>query len=264
MKEKKNNQKTHGLAKNPVARAFQTAWIWFKETAWIQVVLVVAIVFGVVFSIPPIVRIFTADPDTSGDNLNFLKDRRKKHDELNSIIKDNSKYKYTVVMYYTPTDSASLSVAEVLRKSVITSSYAPDFGNYLYTVDTSRTEKANVNDYDFTEDQLRTLAGNYKTFFDGNIWHKATYFDGQKTSPLYASSTEEKGWDAVGNSDGTLYVPANTFVIYQNGGDNSLEATPVWINIGFNQATTSLDSFLTEFKAAMNYATDPDLITTDK
>lgn len=42
--------------KNAVGGFFTKAWRWIKETAWIQPLLIVGIIFGVIFSIPPIVK----------------------------------------------------------------------------------------------------------------------------------------------------------------------------------------------------------------
>ena len=86
MKQKQQNQqknkKAIGLSKNPVVSAFQQAWIWFKETAWIQVILVVILVFGIVLSIPFIVRAATAESDDSTKNIKYLENRRVDYDQL--------------------------------------------------------------------------------------------------------------------------------------------------------------------------------------
>ena len=34
---------------------FVSIWRWIKETAWVQPLLIVGIIFGVIFAIPPIV-----------------------------------------------------------------------------------------------------------------------------------------------------------------------------------------------------------------
>ena len=40
---------------NPVKRFFINIWQWFKETAWIQVLLIVGLIIGIVMSITPLV-----------------------------------------------------------------------------------------------------------------------------------------------------------------------------------------------------------------
>ena len=39
-----------------IGRFFKKIWDWIKQTAWIQPLLIVGIIFGVIFSIPPIVK----------------------------------------------------------------------------------------------------------------------------------------------------------------------------------------------------------------
>lgn len=267
MKEKQgNNKRAAGLSKNPVVNAFQQAWIWFKETAWIQVILVVIVVFGVVFSIPFIVRAATAESDDDAENIDYIKGYRVDYDQLQKEIKDTSR-KYTVVFYYSPSDSNCSTLGGYLKDYILNSDYfqMDDFKDALVTFDLSRTDDEDENDYDITADQVEDLANIYKPVYNSKVWNYGngpTYsFGGNNRLPLYNSSYS-KGWDDAGNSDGTLSIPADTWVIYENSADADLSsAEPVWISLGWNTLSSGLQDFLHEFEASINYAVDPDLLT---
>ncbi len=271
MKQKQQNQqknkKAIGLSKNPVVSAFQQAWIWFKETAWIQVILVVILVFGIVLSIPFIVRAATAESDDSTKNIKYLENRRVDYDQLADRIQDTS-HKYTVVFFYSPSDDNCSTLGGYLRDYILNSDYfdMTEFRDSLVTFDITRTDEADDSDYDITENQVEELANIYKSFYDSTVWcygseSAPTYsYGGNSRLPLYNTSYDQ-GWDSIGNTDGILSIPAGTWVIYENGTDSELSsARPVWIALGWNELSSGLQSFLHEFEASMNYATDPDLL----
>lgn len=76
-----------------IGRGFKAIWDWIKTTAWIQPLLIVALVFGVIFSISPLTELFKSwsNSDTAGE---FYKDHRKGFADLYSDIftSGNSKY----------------------------------------------------------------------------------------------------------------------------------------------------------------------------
>lgn len=47
-----------------IGRFFKKIWDWIRQTAWIQPLLIVGIIFGVIFSIPPIVKAIQKADDT--------------------------------------------------------------------------------------------------------------------------------------------------------------------------------------------------------
>ena len=121
--------------------------------------------------------------------------------------------------------------------------------------------KADSDDYYVTTARLTDMTNVYKTFYMSSIYEKAIYDNGTiSNAPLYTAD-----WDSKGNSDGVLTVPANTWVIYENGSAQGLMADPpVWISLGFNtvgsSGSTVPTAFLREFAAALNYNTDPDIV----
>lgn len=62
---------------------FIKIWNWIKETAWIQPLLIVGIVFGIIFSISPIVKACSAE--NSDAEYNFYANREK---SLENIFTD--------------------------------------------------------------------------------------------------------------------------------------------------------------------------------
>ena len=268
-----NKKKSRGLSKNPVINAFQQAGIWFKETAWIQVVLAVILVFGIIFSIPFIVKAATASVDTSKENIKYLKKYRKNYDELQNIVEGTS-HKYTVVYYYNASDSTSATVGGMIKDYIFNSDYFnyDELKSSFVTVDLSRTKDADSKDYDITDEQITDLAERYKSVYNSKVWGfgkgGATYeYGGNNNLPLFNSSYTN-GYDDAGMNEGTLTVPVNSWVIYENKADAELATLyPVWVSLSFNNLssassnTSKMGDFLNEFAAAMNYATDPDLIT---
>uniref|UniRef100_A0A8C5IJJ4 Peptide deformylase n=1 Tax=Junco hyemalis TaxID=40217 RepID=A0A8C5IJJ4_JUNHY len=75
-------QRKHSNKDNPVKDFFLNIWIWFKETAWVQVVLVVVLVFAIVISIPLIVRAATAVKPDEDVALSYWKGKRKNVNEM--------------------------------------------------------------------------------------------------------------------------------------------------------------------------------------
>lgn len=67
---------------------FIKLWNWIKETAWIQPLLIVGIVFGVIFSISPIVS--ACSNMNSSEDINFYKERRI---SLENVFNDYSNCK---------------------------------------------------------------------------------------------------------------------------------------------------------------------------
>lgn len=50
-----------------IGRFFKKIWDWIKQTAWIQPLLIVGIIFGVIFSIPSIVKAVQAEKAASNE-----------------------------------------------------------------------------------------------------------------------------------------------------------------------------------------------------
>lgn len=246
------NKTSKAGAKTKIATWFQSAWIWFKETAWIQVLLVVLLVFAIVFSIPFIVRAVNTQTDESVENIDYLDGKQVDYDGLKKKVEDTSN-EYTVVFFYSGSDTDSQTLGGYLRDYIFNSKYFDyeDFEDHFVTLDISATDKADKDDYDITEQQIVDLANIYRPFYNNNIYEKAYY--------TYKGSRAQLFTDEWGTPDsGELTISPDTWVIYRNG-ENALENNPAWINIGWNNLST-LQDFMHEFEASMNYAFDTPII----
>lgn len=82
--EKKNKNRAHALA----------AWEWFKEAAWLQVLLIVVVVVGLVVAIPFIVQAIVAAVNSSSSN--FYEGHRVSYAEVEKYVGGDSKAAGTV------------------------------------------------------------------------------------------------------------------------------------------------------------------------
>ena len=87
-----------------IGRFFKKIWEWIKSTAWVQPLLIVAIIFGIIFSINPIVNGIKGlvDQDTTGEFYKknevqfrdlFLSDvinNQEKNYSTKNLLNDNS------------------------------------------------------------------------------------------------------------------------------------------------------------------------------
>lgn len=76
--------------KEPIKVKLRAAWEWFKSAAWLQVILIVAIVIGVVVAIPFVVRAIS--DAANKDESKFYKNHRKSYADVEKMIAgENSK-----------------------------------------------------------------------------------------------------------------------------------------------------------------------------
>lgn len=230
---------------------FLNFWIWFKETAWIQVVLVVVLVFGIVLSIPLIVRAVTATPDPTTVALDYYNGRRKKVSEVNSLASDTSK-KYTTVLFYSEdASSQATTVASAFKDNILGGNNAfQKVNETFYTIDLTRDENnadTNVrNSPDITTAQKTSISTKYAEFYQTVIQNYAGNFldlDNEKTvSPKASGKTIAAG---------TFPTDYPVIAVYKNGAGFNLEtATPSSLLLGFS--ATDVATVRKEFFAAIS------------
>src|SRR5574344_2269684 len=56
-----------------IAAPFVAIWRWIKETAWVQPLLIVGVIFAVIFSIPSITKAIQSASSGSSDGLDYYK-----------------------------------------------------------------------------------------------------------------------------------------------------------------------------------------------
>ncbi|MDR1697710.1 MAG: hypothetical protein LBR37_02180, partial [Erysipelotrichaceae bacterium] len=76
----------------PIGRFFAAIWRWIKNTAWVQPLLIVGVIFAVIFSIPPIVSAIRNRGNDENAEL-YFRDRELKFDgltkDVDSVEKSN-------------------------------------------------------------------------------------------------------------------------------------------------------------------------------
>ena len=72
-----------------IGRFFKKIWEWIKSTAWVQPLIIVAIIFGVIFSINPITNAIkeAVEADDTGE---FYVEHNVKYNELYVKLPDQS------------------------------------------------------------------------------------------------------------------------------------------------------------------------------
>ena len=93
MGEKENLNKNSDVQvkrKNSKAKTNAVAtWEWFKSAAWLQVLLIVAVVVGLVISIPYIVS--AVKSATTNNTITFFEDHRINYDRFQKFINGEDK-----------------------------------------------------------------------------------------------------------------------------------------------------------------------------
>ena len=86
-----------------IGRFFKRIWDWIKQTAWIQPLLIVGVIFGVIFSIPAIVKAVNASKKEKNTYIAYYHDFKlslegeadseadKFTTKLNDVMNDSSK-----------------------------------------------------------------------------------------------------------------------------------------------------------------------------
>ena len=77
-----------------IATPFVAIWRWIKETAWVQPLLIVGVIFGVIFSIPSITNAVKSWSTSSDDGLSY-------YEEINLSLDDAYNGKSQVDEFFT-------------------------------------------------------------------------------------------------------------------------------------------------------------------
>lgn len=149
---------TDKVKKEPKAKkpngAFSRFITWFKDTAWIQVLLIILLIFGVMFSISPIVNAIRGAIEDSKVST-FYKNHQIKYSELETKIHENEQ---VTIFFY----SEDCGHCETIQKDIEKYYTSEDFGKnkVIYTI--------NVKDEDYIKkSELEMLHSEYETVYDG-------------------------------------------------------------------------------------------------
>lgn len=177
---------------------------WVKNTAWIQPLLIVGLIFGVILSIKPVTSWITGllNPDTTylffkDNNAEFSKDL---DEDYKTKSKDGKTY---IVIYYSDDDSDCANIESTLR------TLKQDLGTRKFDWNCINTNFEEEDDQKFFEDNFND--DEYNIIMGSLIPSK-------ENENLYASDLVDKDcYDKLSNDDGDLSLPLPLFVRYTNG-----------------------------------------------
>lgn len=235
-------KKQQSKAEKGVKNFFLNIWIWFKETAWIQVVLVVVLVFAIVISIPLIVRAATAVESDENQAKTYWNDHDVKLSEVNSKVKDTSK-EYTVVFFYTDdSGNQALSIKKPFTDYMFSGTNAftnIQMKNNFYCINLNYDE--NNDDYEddpyITTDDKTAIAVLYAQFYKQVLDGQASNFIDITTGNKNVSRVTS-GKSLEGITD--MPTDAPIIAVYKNAADLDItSAMPVSLRYGFSATDAS-------------------------
>ncbi len=83
---------------NAIGKFFGRIWGWIKNTAWIQPLLIVGIIFGLIMSIKPITKLIQKVTDVTTDST-FYKDNLLDYEDLVKKVDDNGEKDVLIVLF---------------------------------------------------------------------------------------------------------------------------------------------------------------------
>lgn len=166
--------------------AFRRFITWFKDTAWIQVLLIILLIFGLMALVPVAVSGIKSLIEASGEST-FYKDHRTTYDEMLTKVNENSE---VTIFFYSPTCSHCEQVQDKIEQYYTETENGKN--RIVYTIDISDT------DY-ITESQLQILHGEYERVYDTE-------------DPSLKNDEYDEFKSASANS-----IPTPTIVLYING-----------------------------------------------
>lgn len=170
-----------------IGNFFGSIWRWFKETAWIQIILLVGLVVGVVLCINPVVNGITKLIE-SNKTVTFYKDNRITYAQYDEYVKgqESGNENQFIVLFYSDT----CTHCEAIQKSV---------RDFYKENDTQKIYTINISDEDYITESEKSILG-------------------EDFAPVYNNmAAEEK------NEDYPTYPVAEkivtpTFVVVRDGG----------------------------------------------
>ena len=252
---------------NKKAKAHLAAgWEWFKEAAWLQVLLLVGVVVGGVISVPYIAKAISSN--INGDNSGFYKAHKINYTRYEKLVSGKDKeacgllgtdtYDQTpiedkkfvsdkegfVLMFYKDNDSTATEMQKYLEKAYnkLQKMEAVDSKAKFFTMnvawvpgDSSKSSTAETShdhiyyeNTDVTLEQQDTIC---KALYERYQQQDSADFDPNKM--YYSSDNESKLDKTISESIGdNATLPTVTFVTYARTKNSSEEFKPYKVVIG--------------------------------
>ncbi len=214
---------------------FKKIWEWIRQTAWVQPLLIVGIIFGLIFSINPIISAIQSAVNASNDG-EFYYNHRVEYRELFSDLTTsewgtdagNDYYPYGTKLNKTSGDSLVIFIdGSNTLEDAVASFYSSHSDINLYVVDFSTTEnqysKWNSTDSKYESDS----AANYKYHLLGTLSDKYNDKDSEKPwRTTYNDAFKAKYGYSVLYSG---FNKDNTDNLYETSADRSSAASDLYL-----------------------------------
>ena len=220
-----------------IGRFFKKIWEWIKSTAWIQPLLIVAVIFGIIFSINPIINGIKSltEADDTGE---FYEEHNVKYNALftglqnqseqykkdikkgDKIINDNSG---EILVIYIDSNSASADLEDEIARFYKNNAegckfYIVDFNSDENACSTWDAEEKKYTDddgkvyYSHLLDQLMTTYNESEEWKNYNETFRAKYgYD------IFYSQFDNDEYDYDPNSQDASNIDLPVAVKYNNG-----------------------------------------------
>lgn len=149
-----------------IKKGFFAVINWIKNTAWIQPLLIVGVIFGVILSIKPVTNWISGlmNPDES---YYFYKNHDTKNlftgDQIETFIKANKGD--AVIVYYSDTDSTAKDMEKQVRRVADSTSYKWYCVNINVDKEDAAYDDRQHFDVDYYNDMYPDFVRDYKNIF---------------------------------------------------------------------------------------------------
>jgi len=139
-----------------IGNFFGSIWRWFKETAWIQIILLVGVVVGVVLCINPVVNGIKGLIE-SNKTVTFYKDNRITYDQYTQYVseQENGEENQFIVLFYSDTCSHCEKIQKYVRDF-----YKENDTQTIYTINISDDEYITTSDKQVLGDTFAPIYNN--------------------------------------------------------------------------------------------------------
>ena len=226
-----------------IGRFFKKIWDWIKQTAWIQPLLIVGIIFGVIFSIPPIVKaIKNADEKRNGAEYYYQQFRKSLEGEKTSPA---DKLVYAIENLDTNAVKSQVGqdkffLAFVEPDSTEWATYKEGFQEMEAILKSNSKKSTNDKDKNFISD-------------DGNGFKLVTIFINQETKA--AKDSNESAFETFLNNHDVFLTEAAAVAEESNYGSVHCSETQLENMIDGSGFTSTATLMLVDMTPAEEYTT---------
>lgn len=192
----------------PIGHFFRAIWRWIINTAWVQPLLIVGIIFGVIFSINPVVSFFS-NLFKEDNEITLYRDREIEYTELQEKIENGEDF---IVIFFRDDCSGCESILPSVNNFYKDNS---SLKQNFFTIDTHNEDF--VDDTEAYGDILDDIAVSYNEYTDPKYKLDSSDYPSTFSTPTIAKYVDGLVNDVrlgIESSDtnGSIYVQFSEFV----------------------------------------------------